>query len=388
MKGPVSIQKKKRSFQSSQTLFPIDPKQILFASTNTFATPAFTLIPNLCSIMRSTTTTHQSRRSAAKQPAGVTKQVQKPSRKTARALRSQSSYFWCTSTDGVDRLATCSSTNSEVPRHINDYTLDPSLFANHPYPATFPPGGSWPPQTAQDILHAVGYEFNSCVGDRCYTDDVCEEPYCDHTFKNWKQATQDWQKYFELRKTKDRGIGVYTKRAFKQDDVLGWYAGEIMPSESSRFDNAYLMEIPIGKSEEDMDQENAGSDSDSGYGSSCSESSKAPSIAPVEETVMIDGEKNGNWTRFINHSCAPHCDFRVRRVGMMRIMTVEAIRNIPAGVELTVSYGLSYYGPESNKICYCGTKKCVSRDRKAKTEDRPRPKEKRRVKKCKRVAPP
>ncbi|KAH9872968.1 hypothetical protein J1614_005363 [Plenodomus biglobosus] len=335
--------------------------------------------------MRSVVAT-QSGRSAAKQPAGVTKHTQKDQHRPVRALRKHHEYFWYTSTDGVDCLATSSSTLSEVPRYVNDHTLDPSLFENHPYPTTFPPGGSWPPQTAQDVLHSIGYEFNDCVGDRCYTNDVCEEAYCDHTFENWRKVTQDWQDHFELQQTEDRGIGVYTKRSFKKDEVLGWYAGEIIPGDSSHPSNAYLMEVPIGKSQEDLEQEDSGSDS--GYGSSSSESSEASSARPVEETVMIDGKKQGNWTRFINHSCLPHCHFRLRRVGMMRIMTVEAIRNIPAGVELTVSYGSSYYGPESRKICYCGAKRCVSRARKAKEEEPLRSRKKPRVKKCRRVAPP
>jgi hypothetical protein len=32
---------------------------------------------------------------------------------------------------------------------------------------------------------------------------------------------ENWQHRFELRKTDDRGIGVYTKQAFKLGDILG-----------------------------------------------------------------------------------------------------------------------------------------------------------------------
>ncbi|KAI8940986.1 hypothetical protein NX059_002235 [Plenodomus lindquistii] len=336
--------------------------------------------------MPSRVTTHKSSKSAAKRPTGVTKRAPKTSRKTKKVPKNCDEYFWYTSSDGVDRLATSSSTLSEVPRQVNDYPLDASIFADHPYPTTFPPGASWPPKTAQDVLHSLGDEFSACVGDRCYTDDVCEESYCDHTFDNWKAVTSDWQDHFELRMTEGRGIGVYTKRAFKRNDVLGFYAGTIIPSDYGHASNAYLMEVPVGKSQEDMECEDTGSDS--GYGSSSSESSNVSSDEPIEETIMIDGEKQGNWTRFINHSCAPHCHFRVRRVGTMRIMTIEAIRNIPAGVEMTVSYGESYYGPQSSRICRCGTKNCVSRERNSKKEEGMWPKGKPRVKKCRRTGPP
>ncbi|KAF2854173.1 SET domain-containing protein [Plenodomus tracheiphilus IPT5] len=335
--------------------------------------------------MHSIVSTHQSRTSQAKQPSGVSKPARKDPRRPARVLRSFNEYFWYTSTDGVDRLATSSSTLSEVPRQINDHIFNASLFAHIPYPTSFPPGSTWPPQTAQDVLYSDGSRYNDCVGEHCYTDDTCKDAYCGHTFDNWKGVTQDWQDYFELRKTADRGIGVFTKRAFKKGDVLGWYAGEIIPSDSGCIGNAYLMELPIGNFKKDED------DTDSGYASSCTSSSTDSELTDTtpttEKTVMIDGEKQGNWTRFINHSCAPYCNFRVRRVGTMRIMTVEATRIVPAGVELTVSYGNLYYRPDSYNNCSCRAKNCVSRGKVVERKEM-WPKEKKRVKKCRRLAPP
>ncbi|KAH6957662.1 hypothetical protein BKA56DRAFT_602304 [Ilyonectria sp. MPI-CAGE-AT-0026] len=90
--------------------------------------------------------------------------------------------------------------------------------------------------------------------------------------------------------------------------------------------------------------------SDSGYASPSSSSTAADS---AELTLMIDGRSNGNWTRFINHSCAPYSEFRMRRAGNTRIMAVEAVCDLPADVELTVSYRLDYYGPGTKKVCCC-----------------------------------
>jgi SET domain-containing protein len=79
----------------------------------------------------------------------------------------------------------------------------------------------------------------------------------------------------------------------------------------------------------------------------------------------------------------------MRRVGNMRIMVVEAIRDIPAGVELSVSYGLDYYGPNTKKRCYCRSRKCVSAPRKAMVvDDIYAALKKRKVKKCSRLTPP
>lgn len=318
-------------------------------------------------------------RHAAK-PSGVTKPVRHDPCRPDRCLRSLDEYFWYISTDGIDRLATQPGTLSEVPRQLNDYTFDPSMFAQDAYPSSFHENSVWPPKLPEHLLCAIGSEGEECVGDRCYTSDVCDTTCCSHTFENWQRATQDWQDHFELSKTEDRGIGVYTKQTFKRDDVLGWYAGEIVPSNTSRNDNDYLMEMPIGEMRDIQPD-----DSDSGYGSAASSSSAAE---PTEETIMIDGSRKGNWTRFINHSCEPYCEFRVRRVGNIRIMIVEAVKKIPKGVELSVNYGGDYYGPRTKKMCHCGSKRCVSRFRKKKEGLWVVDKQKQRVKKCARATLP
>lgn len=170
--------------------------------------------------------------------------------------------------------------------------------------------------------------------------------------------------------TEHRGIGVYTKRAFRQGAILGWYAGELKTLSSTEYStNAYLMEIEIG----DL----------------------GPNT-PVESvpSVFIDGERKGNWTRFINHSCAADCVFRIMRVGSTRIMAVEATRDVPKGTELSVDYGQEYYGLTTQKICACGAPECVSRKRarleKAMKKQKAEGSEKRfgNVKRCRRVAPP
>jgi hypothetical protein len=83
----------------------------------------------------------------------------------------------------------------------------------------------------------------------------------------------------------------------------------------------------------------------------------------VEEEISIDARRKGNWTRFINHSCDAHTEFALYRVGTTRIMGIKAVKSIPAGVELTISYGPTYYRPGSKNKCRCGTENCVSNKR-------------------------
>lgn len=283
-------------------------------------------------------------------------------------------------------LATSADTPGAVPTQFNDYAFTPSLFAQQPYPATFPPGGIWPPEILTDLIVPLGPECTDCVGDICYTDTVCEDPICGHTFENWKVVTQEWQEYFELRMTEGRGVGVYTKRAFEEGDVLGWYAGELKTTEECK-DGDYYMEMEIGFVNTAWESK---VDGQSGSGSAPLTASCLPSPMPwasqtAEETILIDASMKGNWTRFINHSCDAYATFCVRRVGNVRIMAVEAVKDIPANVELTIDYGPEYYGMNTSKICQCGAQSCVGVKKLILQEER---KVKMRVKKCRRDCPP
>jgi len=56
---------------------------------------------------------------------------------------------------------------------------------------------------------------------------------------------------------------------------------------------------------------------------------------------------------FINHSCDANCETSEVRGRVW----IAAIKNIPAGDELTYDYCL-YDGGEDEAICNCGAKKC------------------------------
>lgn len=66
--------------------------------------------------------------------------------------------------------------------------------------------------------------------------------------------------------------------------------------------------------------------------------------------VVIDGHC---MAMFINHSCDPNCetDESDGRVW------IRAIRNIPAGAEITYDYCL-YDGGDDEAVCNCGAKQC------------------------------
>jgi len=69
----------------------------------------------------------------------------------------------------------------------------------------------------------------------------------------------------------------------------------------------------------------------------------------TSETSMIDGNIPANKARFINHSCAPNCEVRIRH----RRIYIYAIRTIQPGAELSYDYGEEYFRLHLAGICRC-----------------------------------
>lgn len=69
----------------------------------------------------------------------------------------------------------------------------------------------------------------------------------------------------------------------------------------------------------------------------------------------IDGYREGNAARFINHSCAPNCDYRIEG----RRVLIHAARAIAAGEELSIDYS---FGADGEIVpCVCGAPDCRGR---------------------------
>ncbi|KAI5796600.1 hypothetical protein EDC01DRAFT_46934 [Geopyxis carbonaria] len=77
------------------------------------------------------------------------------------------------------------------------------------------------------------------------------------------------------------------------------------------------------------------------------------------EKYQISQASVGNWTRFVNHSCAPNAQFERfvwRGVERIVVVVVEG-KGVADGEELTVDYsGVYWEGLE--KVCRCGAKGC------------------------------
>jgi uncharacterized protein len=79
----------------------------------------------------------------------------------------------------------------------------------------------------------------------------------------------------------------------------------------------------------------------------------------VSSRTCVDAAFDGNEARFINHSCAPNCE---TGIWGSRIW-ISALKNIPAGVELTYDYMYDddpEYTEEDLRFykCECGAPNC------------------------------
>ncbi|HXX68621.1 MAG TPA: SET domain-containing protein-lysine N-methyltransferase [Polyangiaceae bacterium] len=80
----------------------------------------------------------------------------------------------------------------------------------------------------------------------------------------------------------------------------------------------------------------------------------------VDDHMVIDGGRNGNDARFINHSCEPNCEVVINR---QRVF-IHALRDIRTGEELLYDYWYltdeSYTLSDLRRIypCRCGSESC------------------------------
>jgi uncharacterized protein len=83
----------------------------------------------------------------------------------------------------------------------------------------------------------------------------------------------------------------------------------------------------------------------------------------LNETTVIDGERNGNNARFINHNCDPNCTVYF----FNEIPYIYAIKEIAEGEELSFDYKLSVFDKEKKLTkkekqerspCFCNASNC------------------------------
>ena len=86
----------------------------------------------------------------------------------------------------------------------------------------------------------------------------------------------------------------------------------------------------------------------------------------LDDDTVIDGNVNGNYAKWMNHSCEPNCEAELREAtnGKPPRVFILALRDIAAGEELVYNYGLSLDERYTAKLkrdfaCRCGSPNCT-----------------------------
>lgn len=76
-------------------------------------------------------------------------------------------------------------------------------------------------------------------------------------------------------------------------------------------------------------------------------------VFTLNDKYDIDGSRQGNESRYMNHSCEPNCE--ATNYDDEEVW-IESTRDIKKGEELTYNYGFSE--PDEAFPCLCGSKNC------------------------------
>ena len=137
---------------------------------------------------------------------------------------------------------------------------------------------------------------------------------------------------FEIRKSPIQGVGAFATRRIKKGTLIAEYTGERIDNDEAdrRYDDAKMKRHHTF-------------------------------LFIVSSRTVVDAAVGGNDSRFINHSCDPNCETYIERGQIF----IEAIKDIPAGTELSYDYLYERTEEEKNKpgieeyyACRCGSKKC------------------------------
>nr|XP_040056257.1 histone-lysine N-methyltransferase NSD2 isoform X1 [Gasterosteus aculeatus aculeatus]XP_040056258.1 histone-lysine N-methyltransferase NSD2 isoform X1 [Gasterosteus aculeatus aculeatus]XP_040056259.1 histone-lysine N-methyltransferase NSD2 isoform X1 [Gasterosteus aculeatus aculeatus] len=130
-------------------------------------------------------------------------------------------------------------------------------------------------------------------------------------------------------KTPGKGWGLISLRDVKKGEFVNEYIGELVDEEECRARIKYAHENNISDF----------------Y------------MLTIDKDRIIDAGPKGNYSRFMNHSCQPNCETQKWTVNGDTRVGLFAVRDIPAGTELTFNYNLDCLGNEKT-VCRCGAPNC------------------------------
>jgi hypothetical protein len=169
----------------------------------------------------------------------------------------------------------------------------------------------------------------------------CTKNLCSDKCANQRIQNHEF-KLLEIKHADKKGYGAYALEKIKKGEFIIEYIGELLNTETMKSrletDSQHFYMFDIGKG------------------------------------MYIDASRQGNESRFLNHSCDPNvCTQRWSVFDRPRI-AMFALRDIEVGQELTFDYAFENLGDNPQK-CYCGAEKCrgtLAKVTKKKTPKKPK----------------
>uniref|UniRef100_A0A8B9J3A2 Histone-lysine N-methyltransferase ASH1L n=1 Tax=Amazona collaria TaxID=241587 RepID=A0A8B9J3A2_9PSIT len=162
--------------------------------------------------------------------------------------------------------------------------------------------------------------FAECSPNTCPCGDQC----C-----NQRIQRHEWVQCLERFRAEEKGWGIRTKEPLKAGQFIIEYLGEVVSEQEFR--NRMIEQYHNHSDHYCLN---------------------------LDSGMVIDSYRMGNEARFINHSCNPNCEMQKWSVNGVYRIGLYALKDMPAGTELTYDYNFHSFNVEKQQLCKCGFDKC------------------------------
>ncbi|XP_060614135.2 histone-lysine N-methyltransferase ASH1L isoform X1 [Anolis sagrei] len=162
--------------------------------------------------------------------------------------------------------------------------------------------------------------FAECSPNTC----PCGEQCC-----NQRIQRHEWVQCLERFRAEEKGWGIRTKESLKAGQFIIEYLGEVVSEQEFR--NRMIEQYHNHSDHYCLN---------------------------LDSGMVIDSYRMGNEARFINHSCNPNCEMQKWSVNGVYRIGLYALKDMPAGTELTYDYNFHSFNVEKQQLCKCGFEKC------------------------------
>uniref|UniRef100_A0A8C5PI26 ASH1 like histone lysine methyltransferase n=1 Tax=Leptobrachium leishanense TaxID=445787 RepID=A0A8C5PI26_9ANUR len=162
--------------------------------------------------------------------------------------------------------------------------------------------------------------FAECLPNTCPCGDQCD---------NQRIQRHEWVQCLERFRAEGKGWGIRTKEALKSSQFIIEYLGEVVSEQEFR--NRMIEQY---------------------------HNHNDHYCLSLDSGMVIDSYRMGNEARFINHSCDPNCEMQKWSVNGVYRIGLYALKDMPAGTELTYDYNFHSFNTEKQQLCKCGYEKC------------------------------